>query len=181
MAGSWSVTCQRTDGKAKTATAGGLIVLDDEGNVVETVTGHLVNGPWDLTAVDHGGSAQLFVTNVLNGTVAAKGAVVNEGTVVRIRLTTPDPSTGFPKVTGEQVVGSGFPEETDPVALVIGPTGLGVGADGTLYVADTLGNRVAAIDDALTRTTSAGTGTTLTRNGALSAPSASPSPRTGMS
>jgi hypothetical protein len=31
-----------------------------------------------------------------------------------------------------------FEERTDPAALVIGPTGLGLGADGTLFVADTL-------------------------------------------
>jgi hypothetical protein len=50
---------------------------------------------------------------------------------------------------------------------VIGPTGVGLGPNGTLYVADTLGNRVAAIPAALYRGSSAGTGSTLTRNGAL--------------
>ena len=34
------------------------------------------------------------------------------------------------------VVGSGFPERTDPAALVVGPTGVAVGGSGTLYVAD---------------------------------------------
>ncbi len=158
------------NGSAKTAKAGGLLVLDDQGKVVETITGTLINGPWDLTATGLGSSARLFVSNVLNGTLAAKGAVVDGGTVVRIVITTPDPASGVPQVTSEQVVGSGFAEETNKAALVIGPTGLGLGADGTLYVADTLDNRVTAISDALTRTTPAHTGVTLSRNGALNGP-----------
>jgi len=45
--------------------------------------------PWDMTAADFGTIATLFVTNVMNGTVAAGGAVVNGGTVARITLLTP--------------------------------------------------------------------------------------------
>ena len=47
--------------------------------MVETFSGHHINGPWDMTAVDGGPLAALFVTNVLNGTVAANGSVVNRG------------------------------------------------------------------------------------------------------
>jgi DNA-binding beta-propeller fold protein YncE len=56
-----------------------------------------------------------------------------------------------PVVLDEDVIATGFPERTDPNALVIGPTGVALGADGTLYVADTLDNRIAAIDDATFR------------------------------
>ena len=49
---------------------------------------------------------------------------------------------------GEHVIATGFAEETDPAALVIGPTGVALGRDGTLYVADTLNSRIAAIPDA---------------------------------
>jgi sugar lactone lactonase YvrE len=59
------------------------------------------------------------------------------------------------------IIGSGFQERTDPAALVIGPTGLGLASDGTLYVADTLLNRVAAIPNAVFRDKSAGTGRTV--------------------
>ena len=75
-----------TDGTSATAQAGCLLVLDSKGNVVETFYGSLINGPWDMTASDGGDNAALFVTNVLNGTVAAAGNVVNRGTVVRITL-----------------------------------------------------------------------------------------------
>jgi sugar lactone lactonase YvrE len=54
--------------------------------------------------------------------------------------------------------------------LVVGPTGVGLGRDGTLYVADSATNRIAAIPDAPSRHTSAGAGRTVTMNGALSTP-----------
>jgi sugar lactone lactonase YvrE len=53
---------------------------------------------------------------------------------------------------------------------VIGPTGLGFSRDGTLYVADTLASRLAAIPDALFRQTSAGIGRTVSVGGALNGP-----------
>ena len=57
---------------------------------------------------------------------------------------------------------------------MIGPTGVALSKNGdTLYVADTLNNRVAAIDDPLTRHSSGGTGTTLTTGGTLNFPLAS--------
>src|SRR5438309_4635661 len=74
------------DGTAATAKAGCLIVLNNEGKAVETFYGSLINGPWDMTSIDTGDGAKLFVTNVLNGTVAAKGAVVHGGTVLRINV-----------------------------------------------------------------------------------------------
>ncbi len=60
---------------------------------------------------------------------------------------------------------------------MIGPTGVGLGHDGTLYVADTLANRIAAIPDAVHRTTDAGTGTTVSTGGSLTGRSAWSSPR----
>lgn len=117
-----------TDGTAATAQAGCLLVLDPSGKVVETIYGTLINGSWDMTALDRsnehgGGSASLFVTNVLNGTVAAHGSLVHGGTVVRVDLTLS--SAGAPFVEAMTVIGSGFAQPTDRAALVIGPTGVG--------------------------------------------------------
>jgi sugar lactone lactonase YvrE len=53
---------------------------------------------------------------------------------------------------------------------VVGPTGLGLAANGTLYVADSVGNRIAAIPNAPWRGDSAGTGRTVTWGGALNTP-----------
>jgi sugar lactone lactonase YvrE len=98
--------------------------------------------------------------------VAANGAVVHGGTVVRIGLSFP--GTGVPAVTSETVIGAGFPERTDPAALVVGPTGLGL-SGGTLYVADSAANRVAAIRHAFRRTT-ATSGATVSSGGAINDP-----------
>ena len=159
------------DGSAATAQAGCLIVLNRWGKPVETFQGSGITGPWDMTALDLGRAAVLFVTNVLNGTVAANGAVVNQGTVLRLTLELDDDDvSGKPKLIANSVIASGFGERTDPMALVIGPTGLGIGLNGTLYVADTLVSRIAAIPEALFRNSNAGTGTTVSQGGALNGP-----------
>jgi hypothetical protein len=156
-----------TDGTSATAQAGCLLVLDSHGNVAETFYGSLINGPWDSTALDDGSRVALFITNVLNGTVAGNGNIVNGGTVVRINLTTS--TTQMPAIQSMTVIGSSFPEKSDPAALVVGPTGVGLGGS-TLYVADSVGNRIAAISNAISRNNSAGTGTTITNNGSLNVP-----------
>jgi hypothetical protein len=145
-----------TNGQAETAKAGCLIVLDSSGHPVETISGPPINGPWDLTSVTEGQNTALFVTNVLNGTVAHGETPTNEGTVVRIRLRV---SPGhLPKVSSEEVIAAGFPERTDKAALVVGPTGDALAPDGTLYVADTQGNRIVAVPSALVRHTPLGGG-----------------------
>jgi hypothetical protein len=175
-----------SDGTSATAQAGCLIVLNNDGVPVKTFAGSPINGPWDMTAADRGADATLFFTNVLNGTVAANGQVVNEATVVRLDLDLNDE----PSARSFTVIASGLPERTDPAALVIGPTGLGLSPnascathkaadceqasgrddDQVLYVADTLNNRVAVVSDPLTRPDSAGPGATLSANGFLNGP-----------
>ena len=167
-----------TDGMSDTVQAGCLLVLNSSGQVVETFYGSLINGPWDMAAFDGGNNASLFVTNVLNGTVAGGGKIVNQGTVLRLDLTIPHGA--MPNLQQMTIVGSGFEERTDPTALVIGPTGLALspsGHDGidnhggdVLYVADTLKNRVVAIRDPLQRNTSDGTGMTVSERGAFNGP-----------
>lgn len=157
-----------SNGMSPTARAGCLIVLGDRGRVRETFSGHGINGPWDMTSASHGATGELFVTNVLNGTVAAKGAVVHRGTVLRLLLRFRGGHA--PRLLAVTRIGSGFAERTDPAALVVGPTGVGLGRKGTLYVADSATNRITAIPAALSRRTSAGTGRTVTRNGALRTP-----------
>ena len=156
------------DGSSATAQAGCLLVLDSSGHVRETFSGHGINGPWDMTALDLGHVAELFVTNVLNGTVAAGGDVVNRGTVLRLIVTID--GRHAPELRAITTIGSGFAEKTDPAALVIGPTGAGLAGNGTLYVADTVNSRIAAIPNAVARFSSAGTGLTVSKGGALNGP-----------
>lgn len=157
-----------TDGTAATTGAGCLLLLNSNGKIVETISGHHINGPWDMTAVDGDDVFALFVTNVLNGTVAGGGGIVKSGTVARLVFVVDD---GSPRLFDSDVIASGFPERTDPVALVIGPTGVAFDAEtGNLLVVDSLDNRIAAIPNALFRTQSDGTGRTISVNGALNDP-----------
>jgi hypothetical protein len=157
-----------TDGSASTAQAGCLIVLDSTGHVVKTISGPPINGPWDMTSVGQGANTTLFVTNVLNGTVASGQTPTAGGTVVRIRLHTGEHRP--PAVVASDVIATGFPERTDPAALVVGPTGVGLD-DGILYVADTQSNRIAAIPDAMSRQTPfGGGGSTIASGGYLNSP-----------
>ena len=178
-----------TDNGNLTPTGSGcLIVLDSNGNPVETFYGSLINGPWDMTWLEHGDKAMLFVTNVLDGTLAAAGSVVHQGTVVRINLGTS--ATQMPWIESMTVIGSGFDQHTDPAALVIGATGVALSRnshgddrhgddrddwrddDGgrVLYVADTVNSRIRTISNPVFRTDSDGTGQLFASGGALNQP-----------
>ena len=155
------------DGTSATAQAGCLIVLNSAGTPVETIAGGSINGPWDMTALDHRGNADLFVTNVLNGTVAASPGTVDGGTVVRIDLK--NLQRHAPRIHSITTIGRGFPERTDPAALVVGPTGLGLSGN-TLYVADSVDNRIAAIPHAVNGHTASDGGNTVSTGGMLNDP-----------
>jgi hypothetical protein len=146
---------------------GCLIVLDQWGNVKSTITGHGIDGPWDMTALDFGPITELFVTNVLGG-ILGSHPNPNGGTVQRLIITSFRHHT--PQVIDSDTIGSGFSAKLDMNALVLGPTGVGLGRDGTLYVADTVNNRIAAIPHAIFREHSDGNGTTISTNSALMAP-----------
>lgn len=170
LPGGWVVvgSLPTTDGTSATAQAGCLLVLDNTGHVRETISGNGINGPWDMTSVSFGNLAQLFVTNVLNGTVAANGKVVHRGTVLRLTLALYGSQP--PVVKNITKIGSGFPQRTDPAALVIGPTGVALNRHGTLFVANSLVNKVNAIPNAVFRHSSAGTGAVVTSGGKLNVP-----------
>jgi len=159
-----------TDQGIGTPEAGCLIVLNSAGVPVETFAGHGINGPWDMTSVQlFGPFAELFVTNVLNGTVAAAGNQVNQGTVLRLSVF--EPAGRPPILFNTTTVATGFPEELNSSALVLGPTGVALEPDGALYVADTVQNRIAAIPFATSRFfPMSGGGFTLSEGGSLEAP-----------
>jgi hypothetical protein len=158
-----------TNGKSATAQYGCLIVLDSNGHVVKTIANANIQGPWDSTAVSEGSKTTLFVSNALNGGAAKGIHAIDNSTVVRIVLESGEGQA--PKVLSEQVIANKIPWVDSPTALVIGPTGVGLASDGTLYLADTLVNRITAIPQALTRTTPAPAGgTTVTEGGHLKEP-----------
>ena len=157
-----------TNGQSATSQYGCLIVLSSRGNPVETITSPDIEGPWDMATVTRGATTTLFVSNVLNGGANDGLWTVPTGTVLRIRLTT---ARGVPRVTGQKIIGATIPWRDNKAALVIGPTGLALGSNGTLYVADTLDNGIIAIPDAMTRTEAlADRGITLVSGGHLKQP-----------
>jgi hypothetical protein len=151
--------------------AGCLIVLNDRGTAVETITGKDIVGPWDLAVNSSATSAQLFVSNALGGNTTTDHGVPVTGNCTVVRLDLQLSATAPPVLTSSTVVGSGYPWRANKAALVLAPTGLALGRDGTLYVADTLTNTISAIPQALNRTTPiAATASTLSAGGALDAP-----------
>jgi hypothetical protein len=170
LPGGWVIvgSVPSVNGMAATAKAGCLIVLNSNGQVKETISGDGINGPWDSAAVVRGRFATLFVANVLDGTVAAGGNVVDNGYVLRLTLRLHPLAP--PSVVASTVVGSGYPQRTDLMAFVIGPTGLGLGRHGTLYVAEALTNRIFAIPNAVARRRTTGEGTLVTKGGKLNMP-----------
>jgi hypothetical protein len=151
--------------------AGCLIVLNDQGTVAETITNPDIVGPWDLTVKSSATSAEVFVSNALGGNTSTHDGAPVTGNCTVVRLDLALSSTSPPQLTSSTVIGTEFPWRANKAALVLAPTGLALGSDGTLYVDDTLTNSVSAIPQALTRTgaVTAAAGT-LSTGGALNAP-----------
>jgi len=165
------------DGTTGTKGAGCLIVLDPQGKIASTISSPNINDPWgNMAVVDNGNSATLFVSNAGFGVGPATAVgpdgeppVFKQATVLRLELDIPDGKP--PVVKSETVVGSGFGAQADKGVFLIGPTGLALSPDQKLlYISDAIGNRVNAIEDPMTRDTSAGVGRQLTADGLLHRP-----------
>jgi len=94
--------------------------------------------------------------------------VVNNGTVLRLVLMVGGAQP--PRWINTTTIGSGFPQRTDPAAMVIGATGAALAPNGTLYVANGVDSAINAIPNATWRSNSAGTGTAITKGGWLNTP-----------
>jgi hypothetical protein len=166
-----------TDGTTATKGDGCLIVLDSNGQMVAAWSGPTINDPWgDMAVVDNGATATLFVSmagfglpapNVLDPKTGFP-VVVHKATVLRLEVQIPEGRA--PVLISQTVVADGFSARADLDNFLLGPTGLALGPDQTLYVTDGLDNLIAAIPDALARTDSAGTGRIVTQGGLLSWP-----------
>jgi hypothetical protein len=148
---------------------GCLLVLNDNGTVVESWSNNDINGPWDLTTFVQGSRVSIFVSNALarsNG----KQTLPKTGlcTISRLDVTL---GKGLPHLTSSVIVGTEFPWEVNAPTFVLAPTGLAISSSGTLYVAQTLGSYITTIPNALTRTTAIQDGkSTLTSHGYLNEP-----------
>ena len=126
---------------------GSLLVIDNKGHLVSTISGPLISGPWDMTVIDQGNQAIAFVSMVLSGNV------------VRLNL---DVSSSGVTVTSTTVIASGYAHRGDPAAFEVGPTGLVYDpTTDVLYVASTANNAVFSVQNPRTRNSSAGKGTVI--------------------
>jgi hypothetical protein len=166
-----------TDGTTRTKGDGCLLVLNSDGQLAATWTGPNINGPWgNMATIDKGTSATLFVSMAgfevqgpeVRDPQSGYPVTVNKAMVLRIELSIPDGMP--PTITSQTVVADGFGQRADKDVFLIGPTGLALAADNTLYVSDALGNQIVAIAEVTTRTTSAGTGRVVTKDGLLKRP-----------
>jgi hypothetical protein len=165
------------DGTTRTKGQGGLLVFNSNGQLVETWANPNINGPWgNVAAIDNGSRATLFIS-MAGFHVPGPGVLdpktgdpvtVNEATVLRLELSIP--AGAPPVITKQTVIASGFGERANRDAFLIGPTGLALAPDGTLYVSDAVGNQIVAIPDAAKRTSSAGTGRTVSKGGLMRRP-----------
>jgi hypothetical protein len=129
-----------SDGSIATSGPGSLLVIDATGHLVSTITDPTINGPWDMTVVDRGKTALVFISNVFAGTVVRLGVLVG--------------STGV-SVVSKTVIASGYQHRGDSAAFAVGPTGLVFDpVTGVLYVASTEDNAVYAISGAAAATRS---------------------------
>ncbi len=133
--------------------AGCLIVLNHNGAVVETWTNANINGPWDMSEATTKSGADLFVANVLSRPTGASATPQSgdASTIVRISISLSASAT--PRMVNSTVIGTGFVSKPNKAALVQGATGVVLGSNGTLYIAETVQNRVAEIPNALSRVT----------------------------
>jgi hypothetical protein len=151
--------------------AGCLIVLNNQGTVAETITNNNIVGPWDMAVSSTATSAQVFVSNALGGNTSTHDGTPVTGDCTVVRLDFSLSAGSPPSLTSAMAVGSGYPWKANKAALVLAPTGLALGRNGTLYVADTQTNTISAIPQALTRTSpQSATAGLLSAGGALDAP-----------
>ncbi len=138
-----------TDGTFGTIGAGSLQFIDKNGNVVKTISDpKLLDGPWGMAVNDHGDTAQLFVANVLSGTV----------TRIDVKITHHRGHEGIDVVSMIQIA-SGYSVAPNAAALVLGPAGVAYNAHtDTIYVASSNDNAIYAIKHASRTRLDNGTG-----------------------
>jgi hypothetical protein len=132
------------DGTSATAGPGSLLVINNQGKLIQTFKSAWIQSPWDMALVDHGDRAIAFVTNALTGTVSRLDFGVSAGGL---------------KLLSAKTIASGYVHRGDPVTFFVAPTGLVYDERrDKLYVASTGDNAVFEVRDASNRKSSDGLG-----------------------
>jgi sugar lactone lactonase YvrE len=129
-----------------------------------------------VATIDNGTNATLFVSMAgfdvpgpqVHDPATGYSVTVEKATVLRIELSITEGKP--PVITSQTVIANGLGQRANKDVFLVGPTGLALGPNDTLYVSDAVGNQIVAIPDAVTRTDSAGTGRMVTKDGLLRRP-----------
>jgi DNA-binding beta-propeller fold protein YncE len=134
-----------TDGS--TGQPGPLLVFDQDGHgVAQLSQADKINGPWGMALHDQGKTAQLFVSNVFDGTITRLEVSLERG--------------AFQVIGSPVTIASGYAFGTDPNAIVVGPAGLAYDSKhDVLYVAAEGDNAIFALAGAGKTSTDLGKGT----------------------
>ena len=139
-------------GTAATAGPGSLLVINNQGKLIQKFTSAAIQGPWDMALWDGGDAAIAFVSNALTGTV--------------IRLDFKVSSSGL-TLLSTKTIASGYVHRGDPVTLFVSPAGLVYdGRRNVLYVASSGDNAVFAVRNAADRQTDGGLGSIIYQDNA---------------
>jgi hypothetical protein len=138
-------------GVCQTGTVGPGVLqfLDKNANVVLTLTNaQLLNGPWGLAIRENAKSTQIFVANVLSGTVT------------RLNLSIGRSNSSNPiRVISTTQIASGYTHGCAGTSFVAGPAGLAYDKKkDVLYVSSTQDNAIYAVKKASSTVTDNGTG-----------------------
>lgn len=111
---------------------GALTLLDSSGNVINSLTGSFINGPWGLAITQRLNKVTLYISNLLDGTVWRLEATING----KKGLT----------LTSETEIGAGYLTAVNFPTSANGPAGLAYDSKhDILYVASEVDNEVFSI------------------------------------
>jgi hypothetical protein len=124
------------DGTSGTASAGAIQIISPSGMLLNVITNPAIDGPWGMAINERDRSVDVFISNVLNGTIA--------------RLTFRH-ERGVLSLEKSTVIATGLNHRGDPAALELGPSGLLYSAwNDTLYFASSTDNAIYRIEHAST-------------------------------
>ncbi len=123
-----------TDGTSNTATAGAIQIISPSGKLLNVIANTVIDGPWGMAVNERDRSVDVFISNVLNGTIARLSFRHDRG-VLSLEKST--------------VIATGLNHRGDPAALELGPSGLLYSAwSDTLYFASSTDNAIYRIEHA---------------------------------
>ena len=171
-AGSSSAARRAPTARPAPRAPGCLIVLDANGKVAGVIANDGINMPWgNMAAIDEGDSATLVRQQCrLRGRFAGRRSARRQRGDGAPHQARRSRTASRPTSSTRPSSAAASARQPNKDVFLIGPTGLALGPDDTLYVSDATGNRINAIWDATTRDHSAGVGRTVTKDGLLQRP-----------